>query len=81
MTRHARLRRLELQSLVDLATKVGAPYGLSAAVVLAEARRILSLSDAEQRAFFAELYARLTAAEGRELDDIRARHGRILRGR
>ena len=81
MTRDARLRRLEMQALVDLAAQVGAPYGLSVETVLAEARRILSMPDPDQRAFFADLYARLTDAEARELDAIRARHGRILRGR
>jgi hypothetical protein len=80
MTRHERLRRLERQHLVDLAARMGAPHGLSAAVVLQEVRRILSLPDPGQRAYFADLYARLTAAEAREFDAIRARHGRILRG-
>jgi hypothetical protein len=79
MTRHERLRRLERQHLVDLAARMGAPHGLSAAVVLQEVRRILSLPDPDQRAFFADLYARLTDAEARELDAIRARRGRILR--
>jgi hypothetical protein len=47
MTRHERLRRLELQHLVDLAARMGGPHGLSAAVVLQEARRILSLPDSD----------------------------------
>lgn len=79
MTRGDRIRRLEWQSLVNLAAKVGEPYGLSVETVLAEMRRILSMPAPEQRAFFADLYARLTASEGRELDVIRVRHGRILR--
>lgn len=78
MTHRERIRRLEMQHLVDLATETGAPYGMSAEVVLQEAR-VLSRPDTEQRAIFADLYATLTAAEARKLDEIRARHGRILR--
>jgi hypothetical protein len=81
MTRRDRIRRLELQQLVRLAETVGAPYGLSVEAVFAEMRCILSMPDAEQRAFFADLYATLTAAEARDLDAIRARHVQILRGR
>ena len=81
MTPHERIRRLEMQHLVDLAAKLGAPYGLSATVVLQEVRRILCRPDADQRAYFADLYARLTAAEARKLDALRTRQGRILRGR
>jgi hypothetical protein len=76
---HRRLRRLEVQHIIDLATAAGAPYGFSAWQVIDEARRFFALPQAEQDAKLEALYAELTPEEARELDAVRARHSAIVR--
>jgi hypothetical protein len=80
MSEHRRrLRRLEAQHIIDLATAAGAPYGFTAEQVIAEARRFFALSDDEQRAKWADLYAQMDEDERAEMDEVRQRHGAIVR--
>ena len=74
-----RLERLEYARLRHLAAQAGQPYGFSADDMLAEARRVLALPDAEQRQVLHRLYAELNAQEAFEFDAIRRRHAAILR--
>jgi hypothetical protein len=52
-----RLQRRERQHIRRLATEAGAPYGLTADDILEEARRLVTLSAAEQDAEFADAVA------------------------
>ena len=74
-----RLYRLEYKRLYQLAARVGQPSGLSADTILAEARRVLALPEAEQRQLFKDFYETLSEAEVSELDVIKRRHAAILR--
>jgi hypothetical protein len=56
-----RLQRLERQHIQQLAAEAGKPYGLSAADILDEARRLVALSAAEQDAECADALAQAQA--------------------
>jgi hypothetical protein len=74
-----RLRRLEARRIYQLAAEAGAPHGFTAEQVIAEARRFFALSDDEQRAKWADLYAQMDEDERAEMDEVRRRHGAIVR--
>jgi hypothetical protein len=74
-----RLEQLEDVRLRRLAGELGKPYGLSADRILDEERRVLALSEAEQRQYLKHLYEELSQAQVAELDVIKRRHAAILR--
>jgi hypothetical protein len=74
-----RLERLEYVHLLRLVGALGKPYRLSADRILDEARRVLALSEAEQRQYLKHLYEGLSEADVAELDVIKRRHAAILR--
>jgi hypothetical protein len=59
---------------------VGDAAGVSGDALFAEAQRVFSLTDAEQRAYFCRLYAELSPQEAVELDALRRRLTVSLRG-
>jgi DNA-directed RNA polymerase specialized sigma24 family protein len=75
-----RLARLEYENLRHMAVKEGERYGFTADDVLAECRRVFALPDDQQREVLHRLYKDLSEAEAAELDAIRHRDARILRG-
>ena len=80
MSLEKRLERLEYQRIRRDVVEAAASAGISGDALFAEARRVFSLTDAEQRAYFGRLYADLSPQEAVELDAIRRRCTVILRG-
>jgi hypothetical protein len=80
MTIARRLQCIEYQQVRREFVDAGASAGISGDALFAEARRVFSLTDAEQRAYFCRLYAELSPQEAAELDAIRHRWTVILRG-
>ena len=80
MNLEKRLERLEYQRLRRDFVEAGASAGINGDALFAEAQRVFSLTDAEQRAYFGRLYAELSPQEAVELDAIRRHCTVILRG-
>jgi hypothetical protein len=72
-----RLERLDWQHIRQLAADAGQPFGFTADDILEEARRIFARPEAAQRRELHRVSNELTPEEARELDDSRARDGRI----
>ncbi len=70
-----RLEQLEYQHLLQLAAEAGRPYGLTAADLLAEARRFFALTSTAQAAELDALMPDVTPEEAQILEAQRPREG------